>query len=199
MGKIITNCKNLLNDGGVIVWNIANDCAERIDLTSHHSRLLENAGLSYLEFIVWYKTSANYAIPRNFHITRNRFYYPAFQWEALLVYQKPGKMPRMSMEGMKYMKNCHTNVWMITTITNQVQTYGHPAVCPVEIPLRSILAYTGDGATVFEPFGGSGTTLIAAEKTGRKAFLIERNPIYCDMIIKRWEKFTEKKAERLRN
>jgi DNA modification methylase len=61
------------------------------------------------------------------------------------------------------------------------------------------LAYTGDGATVFEPFGGSGTTLIAAEKTGRKAFLIERNPIYCDMIIKRWEKFTEKKAERLKN
>lgn len=103
MGRIICNCESLLKDGGVIVWNIANDCTERIDLTSHHSRLLEDAGLSYLEFIVWYKTSANYAIPRNFHITRNRFYYPAFQWEALLVYQKPGKMPRMSLEGMKYM------------------------------------------------------------------------------------------------
>ncbi len=199
MGRIIGNCRDLLNDGGVIVWNIANDCTERIDLTSHHSRLLEDAGLSYLEFIVWYKTSANYAIPRNFHITRNRFYYPAFQWEALLVYQKPGKMPRMSLEGMKYMKSCHTNVWVITTITNQVQTYGHPAVCPVEIPLRSILGYTGDDATVFEPFGGSGTTLIAAEKTGRKAFLMERNPIYYDMIVRRWEKFTEKRAERIRN
>ncbi len=41
--------------------------------------------------------------------------------------------------------------------------------------------------------------MIAAEKTGRKAFLIERNPKYCGMIIKRWEKFTENIAERIRN
>jgi len=198
MRQIIGHCKSLLKDGGVIVWNIANDCSERLDLTSHHSRLLEEAGLQYLDYIIWHKTSANYSIPRNFHITRNRYYYPAFQWEALLVYQKPGDMPRMTLEGMKYMKAHHTNVWMITTITNQAAKYGHPAVCPVEIPYRSILAYTGDGAKVFEPFGGSGTTLIAAEKAKRIAFLMERNPIYCDMIIKRWESMTGKKAERVK-
>ena len=44
-------------------------------------------------------------------------------------------------------------------------------------------------------FGGSGSTLIAAEQTGRKAFLLEIDPLYCDVIVKRWEGFTGRKAE----
>jgi DNA modification methylase len=47
---------------------------------------------------------------------------------------------------------------------------------------------------VFEPFGGSGSTLIACEKTGRKARLMELDPKYCDVIVKRWEDFTGQKA-----
>ena len=43
-------------------------------------------------------------------------------------------------------------------------------------------------------FGGSGSTLIAAEQTGRKAFLMELDPPYCDVIVERWEKFTGRKA-----
>jgi len=55
----------------------------------------------------------------------------------------------------------------------------------------------GEETTVFEPFGGSGTTLIAAEKAGRKAFLMEQHPAYCDIIVKRWEKFTGKSANKI--
>ena len=44
-------------------------------------------------------------------------------------------------------------------------------------------------------FGGSGSTLIACEQTGRKALLMELDPLYCDVIVERWEKFTGKKAE----
>jgi DNA modification methylase len=45
-------------------------------------------------------------------------------------------------------------------------------------------------------FGGSGSTLIAAEQTGRKAYLMELDPLYCDVIVRRFEEFTGKKAER---
>jgi DNA modification methylase len=195
MGKIIANCRDLLEDGGVLVWNIANECSLHRDHTSHQSILLEQSGLRYLDTIIWAKRGGNYAIPRNFHIQRNRCYFPALQWEALLVFQKPGRMPKMTREGADYMSHYHTNVWDIPAVTNQLATYGHPAVCPVEIPYRCLQAYTGSDASVFEPFGGSGTTLIAAEKASRRAFVMERNPIYCDLIVKRWENFTGRDGE----
>jgi DNA modification methylase len=49
---------------------------------------------------------------------------------------------------------------------------------------------------VLDLFGGSGSTLIAAEQTSRRAFLMEIDPLYCDVIVERFEKFTGKKAER---
>ena len=53
------------------------------------------------------------------------------------------------------------------------------------------------GENVLDLFGGSGSTLIAAEQTGRKSFLMELDPLYCDVIVQRYENFTGKKAERL--
>ena len=81
-------------------------------------------------------------------------YYPALEWEPLLVYHKPGDMPKMAREGRDYMSRYHTDVWKIPAVTNQMERFGHPAACPVEIPYRSIQAYTGSGDSVFEPFGG---------------------------------------------
>jgi DNA modification methylase len=54
-----------------------------------------------------------------------------------------------------------------------------------------------EGEHVLDLFGGSGSTLIAAEQTGRKAFLMELDPLYCDVIVQRYEQFTGKKAERV--
>ena len=176
------------------MWNIANGCGTHHNHVSHHAMLFENNGFQYLDTIVWKKTGANYAIPRNFHIQRNSYYYPALGWEALLVYQKPGDMPKMTREGREYMVKYHTDVWEISAVKNQMETIGHPAVCPLEIPYRSMQAYSGGGSRIFEPFGGSGTTLIAAEKASRKAYLMERNPAYCDVIVNRWENLTGEKA-----
>ena len=53
------------------------------------------------------------------------------------------------------------------------------------------------GENVVDLFGGSGSTLMAAEQTGRKAFLMELDPPYCDVIVQRFESFTGKKAERI--
>lgn len=52
------------------------------------------------------------------------------------------------------------------------------------------------GENVFDLFGGSGSTLIATEQTGRRAFLMELDPLYCDVIVQRYENFTGHKAER---
>ena len=66
----------------------------------------------------------------------------------------------------------------------------HPGAFPVFIPETLIPIHSKPNAVVLEPFGGTGTTLIACERLGRKARLMELDPAYCDVIIKRWEDFT---------
>jgi DNA modification methylase len=73
----------------------------------------------------------------------------------------------------------------------------HPTQKPVELPERAISNSSKMGDTVLDLFGGSGSTLIACEKINRNARLMELDPKYCDVIVKRWEDFTGKKAELL--
>jgi DNA modification methylase len=70
----------------------------------------------------------------------------------------------------------------------------HPTMKPVELVERAIENSSKTRDTVFDPFGGSGTTLIACEKTGRQARLIELEPRYVDVICRRWQDFTGKTA-----
>ena len=71
----------------------------------------------------------------------------------------------------------------------------HPTMKPVALFEYQMLNNTKGGDIVLDSFGGSGTTMIAAEKNGRVGYLMEFDPKYCDVIIKRWENFTGKKAE----
>ncbi len=70
----------------------------------------------------------------------------------------------------------------------------HPAMFPVEFPMSYIESCTNSNDVVYEPFGGAGSTMIACEKLGRQARLMELDPKYCDVIVKRWQDFTGKKA-----
>jgi DNA modification methylase len=70
----------------------------------------------------------------------------------------------------------------------------HPTMKPVSLVERAIRNSSRKGDLVFDPFGGSGTTLIAAEKTGRHASLIELDPKYVDVIVCRWQEFTGETA-----
>lgn len=72
---------------------------------------------------------------------------------------------------------------------------GHPAVFSVALVEEMTAAYSDPGEVLFEPFAGSGTTAIACEKLGRKAYMMELDPKYCDIILARWESFTGQKAE----
>jgi DNA modification methylase len=69
---------------------------------------------------------------------------------------------------------------------------------PVELAVRAMQYSSRAGENVLDLFGGSGSTLVAAEQTGRKAFLMELDELYCDVIVQRYEQFTGKKAMRTR-
>ena len=70
----------------------------------------------------------------------------------------------------------------------------HPTMKPVELVERAIRNSSKSRDTVLDPFGGSGTTLIACEKAGRQARVIELDPKYCDVIIRRYQEFSGKAA-----
>ncbi|MBL0375286.1 site-specific DNA-methyltransferase [Rhizobium sp. KVB221] len=92
-----------------------------------------------------------------------------------------------------------TNVWDYAGIsslgTNRMDELAmHPTVKPVALVADAIRDCSRRGETVLDLFGGSGTTMIAAELCGRQARLLEFDPIYCDTIIRRWQQYTGKKA-----
>ena len=73
----------------------------------------------------------------------------------------------------------------------------HPTMKPVPLVMKAITNSSKPSDIVLDLFGGSGTTLIAAEETGRKCYMMELDPHYCDVIIDRWEQFTGRKAVKL--
>jgi DNA modification methylase len=88
------------------------------------------------------------------------------------------------------------DVWSVKKINPQSMV--HLTEKPVELAVRALQYGSRRGENVLDLFGGSGSTLIAAEQTGRRAFLMEIDAHYCDVIVRRFEQFTGKKAERLR-
>ena len=78
--------------------------------------------------------------------------------------------------------------------TPEDERSGHGTQKPVELMRRPILNHTVKGDAVYDPFLGSGTTLVAAESTERICYGLELSPAYVDVIVKRWEKLTSKKA-----
>ncbi len=93
-----------------------------------------------------------------------------------------------------YGPNNATDVWTVKKVNPQSMV--HLTEKPVELAVRAMQFSSLRDENVLDPFGGSGSTLIAAEQTGRRAYLMELDPPYCDVIVQRWEKFSGQKAER---
>lgn len=87
-----------------------------------------------------------------------------------------------------------TSVW---DIAKPLKNDLHPTMKPVELVAATIQDNSKEGDVILDAFGGSGTTLLASEQTGRKAYLMEYDEQYCDVIIARWEKFTGKQATKI--
>ena len=81
-----------------------------------------------------------------------------------------------------------TDVWPVKKVNPQSMV--HLTEKPVELSRRALEYSSLPGEAVLDPFAGSGSTLIAAEQTGRRAYLMEIDPLYCDVVIERWKTFT---------
>jgi len=90
--------------------------------------------------------------------------------------------------------NNATDVWSIKKVNPASMI--HLTEKPVELAVRAIEYSSRPGENVLDLFGGSGSTLIACEKTGRRCFMMELDALYADVIVQRYEQFTGKKAER---
>ena len=123
------------------------------------------------------------------------------RYEHIYIY-KVGSAPHVNTFELGQHGRYRTNVWEYRAIDTRKtgpmdELSLHPTCKPVEMIADAIRDVSGRNDIVLDVFGGSGSTLIAAEKTGRRARLIEFDPIYCDRILARWEAFAKDDAEQL--
>ena len=115
---------------------------------------------------------------------------------------KVGTAPHVNSFELGQYGRYRTNVWQYrgvnTLKAGRIEELAmHPTVKPVQMIADAIRDVSARGEIVLDLFGGSGSTLIAAAKTGRRAFLCELDPLYCDRIIRRWETWAGDEAERV--
>lgn len=120
--------------------------------------------------------------------------------ELVFVF-KVGTAPHTNSFGLGETGRYRTNVWDYAGITSigakrQEELAMHPTVKPMALVADALRDCSRRGDVVLDVFGGSGTTLIAAETCGRAARLVEYDPAYCDTIVRRWETYTGKSATR---
>lgn len=118
--------------------------------------------------------------------------------ELIFVF-KVGTAPHINTFGLGDSGRYRTNVWDYAGINSfgegrDTDLSMHPTVKPVALVADAIRDCSKRRGIVLDGFGGSGTTMIAAEKVGRRARLVEYDPAYCDTIVRRWEAFTGKRA-----
>jgi DNA modification methylase len=112
---------------------------------------------------------------------------------------KVGDQPHTNNFGLGDKGRYRTNVWSYPGVNSfgaerMQELVSHPTVKPVALVADAIRDVSNRGEIVLDTFGGSGTTLIAAEKTGRCARVIEIDPAYCDVVVRRWQRLTGKPA-----
>jgi len=154
---------------GFIFWNVSYNANSRFE----YIQQITNRLPYLIEQICWKKSST---IPFKGSLMRD--------WEPIYLFSTHGELLGLD--------EVVSNFWAISNTNSQAEN--HKACFPIELPEKGISLIKRKTGLVFEPFGGSGSTMIACEKLGRQARLMELDPKYCDVIVKRWEDFTGKKA-----
>ena len=181
---------------GFLFWNISYNKNSRWEFIEILYKIVKETGLKFMELIVWDKGHGMPIVSKNM-LTR--------QYEDILMVGNDeeisedmelyylGTTDRKAYFNKKTGKGI-SNYWRISTGNTQLEN--HKACFPLDLPVKAIELTTSKDDIVIDCFGGSGTTLIAAEQTGRKCYTMELDPVYCDVIVKRWEKFTGRKAQK---
>lgn len=157
------------NTDGFIFWNVSYNAKSKYEYIQQITGRVE-----YLvDQVCWKKSST---IPFKGMLMRD--------WEPVYVFSTNKQSLNVS--------KVTSNFWEISNTGAQQQD--HKACFPVALPEKAIGLVNTNSGIVLDPFGGSGSTLIACEKSARAARLMELDPKYCDVIVKRWQEFTGKQA-----
>ncbi len=180
---VVANLAKVTKDGGVMFAAIDwRHVAEMIAAG-------DAAGLELANLCVWAKTNASMGgLYRSQH--------------ELFVVWKNGTGPITNNAGMGATGRSRSNVWRYAGVNSfgpgRMEELGrHPTAKPVELVRDAIRDFTDRGEIVLDAFGGSGSTLIAAQSCGRIARLIELDPVYCDVICRRWAAYIGRPAIRV--
>ena len=157
---------------GFIFWNVNYNSNSKFEYIQQIVKFLP----ALVEQVCWKKSSA---IPFKGCMRRG--------WEPVYIFSTTGKNLGL--------KEVETNIWEISNTNSQGAD--HKACFPVALPAKGISLVPAKSGIVLEPFGGTGTTMIACEQLGRKCRMMELDPHYCTVIIARWEKLTGQKAVKL--
>lgn len=137
--------------------------------------MMKDAGLEVRHILNWVKNSPTFSM--------GRLDYDYQHEPILFTWNKTHK---------RYRKGAfQTSVWKVDKPRSNKE---HPTMKPVDLPACAILNHTDERDIVMDLFLGSGTTLMACEQLGRICYGMEIAPVYCDVIVKRWEEFTGGKA-----
>ena len=161
----------LIPGGGFYIWGGYANCA-------NYPPVLKAMELYFSQAVIWIKEHP--VLTRKDFMGNHEWCFYGWKEGAAHRFFGPNNVP---------------DTWSIKKVNPQSMV--HLTEKPVELARRAIEYSSRPGENVLDLFGGSGSTLIGAEMTGRHAFLMELDALYCDVIVQRWEKFTGRKAERL--
>ena len=167
---------------------------------------MEENGIEIISQLIWNKPSINH-IGAAYKSKHEPFFYARMKgadipWYGSEIYEEtvresPDRTQKTEKEILQAFKKAkeaekegYTTIW--SQKRHPVQDYEHPTQKPVELVERAILNSSREWELVLEPFAGSGTTLIAAEKAGRLSLNIELDPKYVEVILKRYKRITGK-------
>ena len=141
-----------------------------------YPRVLEAVGLYFSQAIIWVKEHP--VLTRKDFMGNHEWCF--YGWKEGAAHQFFGPANAV-------------DVWSVKKVNPQSMV--HLTEKPVELAARAMQYSSRPGENVLDLFGGSGSTLIAAEQTGHRAFVMELDPLYCDVILQRWSSFTGKRPE----
>jgi len=142
----------------------------------HNLRLaLDDSGYKWSDYLIWKKN--NHVLGRKDYNSKHEFI--VYCWRGTHKFYGDG------------------SAVTVLEFDRPLKSDLHPTMKPVALIEKLIKDGSPVNATIYEPFSGSGTTIIASESLARKCYAMEIEPIYCDVAVKRWEDLTGKTAERI--